>query len=121
MRYFSRIPCLPTVLALAVSTPAMADDIDVLMADLFPKSEATYIGYDRVERMDIPETAPVDRRYLIVDFRFHNPLALDRLQTTVHKVCMAMLEDQELMRSLSTDGYDMVAVAFDRQSQYDCL
>ncbi len=121
MRYFPRLPYLLSVVALAVSTPAMADDIDLLMADLFPEAEISYIGYDTVERMDIPEAAPVDRTYLIVDFRLHHPLALDRLQTTVHKVCMTLLKNQDLMRSLSSDGYDMVAVAFDRHSQYDCL
>lgn len=42
-------------------------------------------------------------------------------QASVHRVCKTLLKDRELIRSLSDSGYDMVAVAFDRQSQFDCL
>jgi hypothetical protein len=34
---------------------------------------------------------------------------------------MTLLKDRELIRSLSDSGYDMVSVAFDRKSQFDCL
>ena len=62
------------------------------------------------------------RKYLVVDFRFTGQeLASEQLQASVHKVCMALLKDRDLVRSLSDSGYDMVSVAFDRQSQFDCL
>jgi hypothetical protein len=34
---------------------------------------------------------------------------------------MTLLRDQDLIRRLSQSGYDMVSVAFDRRSQFDCL
>ncbi|MDX1755168.1 MAG: hypothetical protein R3175_03825 [Marinobacter sp.] len=120
MRLPNRLPALMAA-ALSLSAPAAAENIDLLMTGLFPSADATYIGYDSVERLDIPESAPIDRKYLIVDFRFHSPMATDQLQASVHKVCMTLLKDHELIQSLSNDGYDMVSVAFDRQSQYDCL
>ncbi|MDX1456456.1 MAG: hypothetical protein R3276_02645 [Marinobacter sp.] len=121
MRLSSRLQLSLSAIALTLSAQAAAENIDMLMTDLFPKTEATYIGYDSVERLDIPESAPIDRKYLIVDFRFQNPVASDQLQASIHKVCMALLKDRDLIQSLSSDGYDMVSVAFDRQSQFDCL
>lgn len=109
------------LLGFAMATSARAENIDVLMAGVFPRDQATYIGYDSVEREDIPKSSPVERKYLIVDFRFVVEPGQDQLQASVHKVCMTLLKNRELIRSLSSAGYDMVAVAFDRQSQYDCL
>ena len=109
--------------ALLLSAPLVhAENLDVLMSQVFPEAQATYIGYESVERQDIPASAAVERKYLIVDFRFPNQQpAAKQLQASVHKVCMTLLKDRELIRSLSDSGYDMVAVAFDRQSQFDCL
>lgn len=104
-----------------VSQPAAAGNLDLLLSGIFPDQQATYIGYESVEREDVPTTSHVERKYLIVDFRFDKDPARDQLQASVHKVCMALLKDRELIRSLSDSGYDMVAVAFDRKSQYDCL
>ncbi|MDL0432393.1 hypothetical protein QPM17_14710 [Marinobacter sp. TBZ242] len=108
------------LLVLAIK-PATAGNLDVLLSGVFPDQQATYIGYESVEREDIPDTSPIERKYLIVDFRFESDPAADQLQASVHKVCMALLKDRELIQSLSDSGYDMVAVAFDRKSQYDCL
>lgn len=108
------------VLALA-SQPLSAGNLDVLLSSIFPDQQATYIGYESVEREDIPATSHIERKYLVVDFRFQSDPATEQLQASVHKVCMALLKDRELVQSLSDSGYDMVAVAFDRKSQYDCL
>ncbi|ONF44887.1 hypothetical protein BTO32_03235 [Marinobacter lutaoensis] len=101
---------------------AHGENIDVLMSQVFPKEQATYIGYESVEREDIPATTNIERKYLIVDFRFATgEPAEELLQASVHKVCMTLLRDQDLIRRLSQSGYDMVSVAFDRRSQFDCL
>lgn len=113
---------IPAIALALASANAQAESIDVLMSKVFSGQEATYIGYESVEREDIPELAAVDRKYLIVDFRFTDrPPAVEQLQAGVHKVCMTLLKNRELVRSLSDSGYDMVSVAFDRQSQFDCL
>ncbi|NMT63258.1 hypothetical protein [Marinobacter orientalis] len=108
------------LLAMA-SQPVTAGNLDLLLSGIFPDQQATYIGYESVEREDIPTTSHIERKYLVVDFRFRSDSAGDQLQASVHKVCMALLKDRELIQSLSDSGYDMVSVAFDRQSQYDCL
>jgi hypothetical protein len=111
---------LTLALALA-SQPVAASNLDVLLSGIFPDQQATYIGYESVEREDIPASSRIERKYLVVDFRFQSDPATEQLQASVHKVCMALLKDRELIQSLSDSGYDMVAVAFDRKSQYDCL
>ncbi len=116
----SIISIFALMLAVA-SQPAAAGNLDVLLSGVFPDQQATYIGYESVEREDIPASSHVERKYLVVDFRFKSDPASDQLQASVHKVCMALLKDRELIQSLSDSGYDMVAVAFDRKSQYDCL
>ena len=104
------------------SAQVSAENLDVLMSQVFQANEATYIGYESIEREDIPAQASVDRKYLIVDFRLaSNQLASGQLQASVHKVCMTLLKDRELISYLSDSGYDMVSVAFDRRSQFDCL
>lgn len=109
------------LLQAVASQPVAAGNLDVLLSGVFPDQQATYIGYESVEREDIPASSHIERKYLVVDFRFKSDPASDQLQASVHKVCMALLKDRELIRSLTDSGYDMVAVAFDRKSQYDCL
>jgi hypothetical protein len=111
---------LPAVLF--ASHSVHAENIDVLMNQVFTQDQAIYIGYESVERDDIPATSTVDRKFLIIDFRFENPQPpAEQLQASVHKICMTLLKDRDLIRHLSDSGYDMVSVAFDRQSQFDCL
>lgn len=107
--------------AMVIAMPARAENIDVLMSGLFPADTMTYIGFDSIEREDIPETAGVERKYLVVDFRPRHALAQGEQQQNVHRICMALLRSRELIRDLSARGYDMVSVAFDRHTQYDCL
>lgn len=107
---------------LAATGSAHGENLDILMSQVFPQDQATYIGYESVEREDIPTSATVERKYLIVDFRFEAAQPpVEQLQASVHKVCMTLLKDHDLIRQLSNSGYDMVAVAFDRRSQFDCL
>ncbi|WP_434784097.1 hypothetical protein [Marinobacter apostichopi] len=110
------------VTLLAATGSAHGENLDILMSQVFPQDQATYIGYESVEREDIPASAAVERKYLIVDFRFEAAQPpVEQLQASVHKVCMTLLKDLDLIRQLSNSGYDMVAVAFDRRSQFDCL
>jgi len=118
-----RILLRTAIAMLALAAPTVhAENIDVLMSQVFPDQQATYIGYESIIREDIPVAAAVDRKYLIVDFRFEaGEPPTEQLQASVHKVCMTLLKDRDLIRNLSESGYDMVSVAFDRRSQFDCL
>lgn len=106
---------------LFAASQATAGNLDLLLSGLFPKHQATYIGYESVEREIIPVTSAIERKYLIIDFRLNNESDTEQLQASVHKVCTALLKDRDLVRDLSNQGYDMVSVAFDRRSQFDCL
>ncbi len=112
---------LATLLATLAAHAAQAENLDVVMNDVFPQRQPTYIGFASIERSDIPKSSRVDRKYLIVDFRFQSMPPQEQLQASVHEICMALLRDRTLIQSLSDSGYDMVAVAFDKSSQYDCL
>lgn len=120
-----RIPLFALITAITsaiAASPVRAENIDLLMSQVFAGNDVAYIGYESVERQDIPEAAAVERKYLIVDFRFRDQEPRgEQLQASVHKACMALLRNRELIRNLSDSGYDMVSVAFDRRSQFDCL
>ncbi|MGO1500487.1 MAG: hypothetical protein ACTHWH_04290 [Marinobacter sp.] len=110
------------MVALCSAPATQAENLDIIMSQVFPQDHATYIGYESIEREDIPVSSAIERKYLVVDFRLASAQAASQqLQASVHKVCMALLKDRELIRSLSNSGYDMVSVAFDRRSQFDCL
>ncbi|MCK7544530.1 phosphoribosylformylglycinamidine synthase subunit PurS [Marinobacter bryozoorum] len=104
-----------------IAGPASAENIDLLMTRLFPHNELTYIGFDSVEREDIPVTSGIDRKYLIVDFRSKGDDSREQQIAQVHRICRTLLTNTDLVRDLSRQGYDMVSVAFDRHYQYDCL
>ncbi|BES69629.1 hypothetical protein RE428_06470 [Marinobacter nanhaiticus D15-8W] len=117
-----RLFCVLALLPIAACVQsARAENIDLLMSDLFTGEGPTYIGATSISREDIPATANYERKYLIVDFRFGNQPPEPHLQKSIHTICMAMVHDRDLMRRLTQQGYDMVSVAFDRRSQYDCL
>lgn len=118
IRFFATLAALLSTL---VAPSAQAENIDVVMNEVFPQRQPIYIGFDSVERSDIPAASRVDRKYIIVDFRFQSMPAQEQLQASVHQICMALLRDRDLIQSLTNSGYDMVAVAFDKSSQYDCL
>lgn len=111
------------LLLLITSYPVAAakDNLDLLMDGLFPQQQPAYIGFDSVAREDSPASSAFERKYLIVDFRFDAAPAKEQLQASVHKICMTMIKNRDFIQSLSDSGYDMIAVAFDRQTQYDCL
>lgn len=110
--------CLPCVL---LALPARAENLDQLMIRVFPSQNPQsprYIGYERVDAAPAQNDA---ERYLILDFRFTQRPDEPVLQASVDSICKALLHDTELLRDLSGQGYEMVSVAFDQQSQYDCL
>ena len=115
-----QLASLITLILLAAGS-ARASNLDLMLSGLFSETQASYIGYESVERETIPVSSAIERKYLIVDFRFHNDPGTKQLQASIHKVCMALLKDRELVRNLSEQGYDMVSVAPDLRTHFDCL
>lgn len=121
LRYTLLLPMAALLTLAAMPGSLQADNIDMLMSSLFPQQEMTYVGFDSVEREDIPVTSMVDRKFLIIDFRPRGPQDLAQRQADVHRICSTLLQNRALVRQLSQEGYDMISVAFDRHYQYDCL
>lgn len=104
-------------LALAAMT-GQAQTLDAQLAEAFSAAPARFVGYESVPYSP-PDRAP--EKYLILDFRFAQMPAEQRLQASVHQLCRAVLLDRSLVRTLSDAGYDRLAVAFDQRFQYDCF
>jgi hypothetical protein len=79
---------------------------------------ASFLGYETVPHQPANATP---EKYLVLDFRFAKPQPEQLLQASVHKICQAVLLNQSLVSTLSADGYNRLAVAFDRNYQYDCF
>jgi len=95
-----------------------ADELSTALESHFDKPASfKYINYESVEQAHADEYGSM--RYLVMDFDL--ALASTDLQGSIHSICSSILQDQGLIRRLSDEGFDMVSVSFDRQSQYDCL
>lgn len=79
-----------------------------------------FIGQESVEHEVVDYYG--NEKYLVLDFRYEGK-SLDEQarQANVNQICMAVFKNRELVKSLTAQGYDMVSVSFDRDSQYDCL
>lgn len=95
-----------------------ADELSNVLKTHFDKaSTLKFVTYESVDEAHADEYGTM--RYLVMDF--DSAIASNDLQGSVHHICSSVLQDQGLIRRLSAEGYDMVSVSFDRQSQYDCL
>ena len=104
-------------LLLLVMTPAQAEPLDQRLERTMDGLSRHYAGHESVR----VENDATPRKYLLLDFRYPSKPEGDRLQSRVHRICMAVLRNRELVSELSEAGYDMISVAFDRHHQYDCL
>ncbi len=104
---------------LFVASISEADELSqVLQSHFSQDAEASFIRYESVEQNTLDEFGV--QKYLVMDF--NTPLASQiDLQQSIHVICSRVLADRALIRRLSDQGYDMISVSFDRQSQYDCL
>lgn len=104
-------------LALAAS-PALADGLDNRLNSALDDLDAAFAGHESVL-----ETASNGARYkyLIVDMRFAEPRPEPQVQASVDRICRAILLNRPLLETLNDQGFQMVAVAFNRDYQYDCL
>lgn len=91
------------------------------LAELQTSAEGLYLlGYQSVEQAE-PGFVEATR-YIVLDFRMEKGELTE--QDQVHQVgelCRQILLDKRLVQDLSDQQYDMVAIAFDEESQYDCL
>jgi hypothetical protein len=110
------------LLFLAMTLVAMRSDADELgeyLEQLFAEQNtASFIHYESVQAWHAEDFG--QRQYLVLDFSL-NDKSGPSMQRTIHTLCSSLLKDIALVTELSHRGYSMVAVSFDRHSQYDCL
>jgi hypothetical protein len=78
------------------------------------------IGYQSVDQPEPDEIGAT--KYIILDFRADGQhMQEDEIVAKVGDICSQITNNQPLIHNLSALGYDMVSVAFDDHSQFDCL
>jgi len=103
---------------LTLATISEADEISEVLASHFSgNSEIRYIDYESIDQVHADEYGSM--RYLVMDFDIAKVMHDE--QSSIHTICSRVLNDRPLIHSLSNAGYDMIAVSFDRRSQFDCL
>jgi len=78
---------------------------------------ADFIGHEAIA---VPEDGH-PKKYLLLDFEQHDNNRHSERQKRIHSICMEILRNRGLVKSLSEEGVHMVSVAFDQRHQYDCL
>ncbi|MFE8071239.1 hypothetical protein QQM79_09275 [Marinobacteraceae bacterium S3BR75-40.1] len=108
-----------TTLLVCLSSHTLAmENLDSRIENTLNNAEPYVIGHQSVW----VEAGNQNRyKYLIVDVRYDQPRAENERQQSVDRICRALLLDRPLLEGLSDSGYQMVAVTFDRNYQYDCL
>ncbi|WP_141215555.1 phosphoribosylformylglycinamidine synthase subunit PurS [Hahella sp. CCB-MM4] len=91
------------------------------LADIDQQTNDVYlIGYQSVEH--VRADAYGASKYIVLDFRADKArLADDEAVAKVEFICRKIISNRPLLKDLSELGYDMVSVAFDETSQFDCL
>lgn len=104
----------------SLAAVAEADELSSRLKSHFEtgsfEQSVRFLNYESIKQAHTDEFGGM--RYLVMDFDL---LAVNDIQYSVHQICNTVLADRQLVSDLSHDGYDMVSVSFDRQSQYDCL
>jgi len=106
-----------TLLSLT-SSFSNADELQNVLSTAYPaKSELTFVKHESVIQPSADEQ--YSEKFMVLDFELQNE-TLD-LQASIHSICSTVLSDRALIAQLSNNGYDMISVSFDANSQYDCL
>jgi len=119
-RLFTLVASLLVSAPLLTAAPALADDLQHSLADLFQDTGTLeYLGYESVQNPRPDQYG--FQKYMVLDFRAATRLGETERQASVHRICTSLLREVQLVRNLTERGYDMVSVAFDRHNQYDCI
>ena len=107
-----------------LTASASASSLSLLhaaLADIDRQASDVYlIGYQSVEHAHADAFGA--SKYIVLDFRADAPtMADDEAVAKVEIICREIINNRALLRDLSDLGYDMVSVAFDDASQFDCL
>lgn len=112
------LSCLLVLSATTGLSLAQAEALDAQLEKTLAAQAATFVGYETMAQEQVDADA---EKYLVLDFRFSSPQSDQFLQASVHTICQAVLLNNRLISTLSADGYNRLAVAFDHRYQYDCF
>lgn len=101
-----------------LSAQAEAQPLKAQLERTLAAQSVPFIGYETILHQPVAGTA---EKYLVLDFRFLQPRPEQPSQADIHETCQAVLLDQDLVSALGANGYTRLAVAFDRDYQYDCF
>jgi len=115
---------LSLLLGIMLTASASASSMPILhavLADIDRQANGVYlIGYQSVEHAHTDAFGA--SKYIILDFRGNaSTMSDDKAVAKVEIICREIINNLALLRELSDLGYDMVSVAFDDASQFDCL
>ncbi len=111
---------LGTMLTASVSASSLSV-IHAALADIDRQAGGVYlIGYQSVEHAHVDSFGA--SKYIVLDFRADTAqFAEEQAVANVEIICREIINNRALLKDLSEMGYDMVSVAFDDASQFDCL
>jgi len=111
-------PFFMICMLVSLMTPAQAEPLDDRLERTLEKLNPHFSGHESVR---IDKDDATSKKYLLLDFRYNQKPEGEMLQTSIHRICAAVLDNRDMVRELTEAGYYMVSVAFDRKHQYDCL
>ena len=105
-----------TLLSL-ISPFSNADELQNILTNAYPaESGLTFVKHESVIQASADELYA--EKFMVLDFKVQDN---QQLQASIHSICNTVLSERALIEQLSNNGYDMISVSFDTNSQYDCL
>jgi hypothetical protein len=107
--------------SLTLSTVSNAADLEAVLSTAYPaQSSVSFVKHESVIQPSVDEHGA--EKYMVLDFQIDNEILIEQqLQASIQSICNTVLTDHSLIEQLSNNGYDMISVSFDTNSQYDCL
>ena len=113
-----KVLTLAATLFFLLSSFSKADELQNVLSTAYPaESGLTFVKHESVLQPSPDEKH--SEKFMVLDFELQNET--QDLQASVHSICNTVLSDRALIAQLSNNGYDMISVSFDANSQYDCL
>ena len=105
-----------------VSTHCAADALSEKLKAVLPsQKDMTFVQHESIK---VPaRNAMTEEKYMLLDYKLaaNKPITHRQLQSSIHSICSKVLKNRDLIMTLTSEGYDMVSVSFDKKYQYDCL
>jgi hypothetical protein len=110
------------IVATIFSPQGAADTLTEQLKSILPsQKDMTFVQHESIK---VPSrNAMTEEKYMLLDYKLaaNKPMSHQQLQSSIHTICSKVLRNRDLVMTLTSQGYDMVSVSFDKKYQYDCL